>query len=297
MTAEDIDINIKLSLLDNGIDFILKGIDELFDDKHAIWGYTNPLEVTTNRYKYGTLHLFSGFLLLLKERLSRHLPELIFRGKIGEVKKKMAAGNIPNTVDLDEALERLEIGPRVTFSEKGIEVIRDMQDIRNRFEHYEMSGNKYQLWKTVSEFLDLVDGFLVKELQVNIEQSAATIELRTKIQSIEAIWTRVRQQRADEWEQHAQSQLEKLKPIREDIVEGLTEEPYLSKGDIIPFIFCPECGQETLIAYGEFTGICANPDCYSINPIAACDRCGNLMTGFSWNVNLCEYCEMDIERE
>ncbi|WP_190939277.1 hypothetical protein [Nostoc flagelliforme] len=55
------------------------------------------------------LHIFFDFLLLLKERLSRRLPEFIFKGRVNEVKQKISSGKIPNTIDLDEALERLEI--------------------------------------------------------------------------------------------------------------------------------------------------------------------------------------------
>ncbi len=70
---------------DDGIDFILKGIDELFDDNLELRGtdvYTTGIatDISAHAYKYGVLHLFSGFLLLLKEKLARHLPALIYTG-------------------------------------------------------------------------------------------------------------------------------------------------------------------------------------------------------------------------
>ncbi|MBD2246546.1 hypothetical protein [Nostoc sp. FACHB-888] len=169
MSNEELDITLELNLLDNGVDFILKGIDELFDEDHILREYSNATHISMNGYKYGVLHLFSGFLLLLKERLSRHLPELIFKGRVNEVKQKLSSGKTPNTVDFDEALERLEIGPKVIFSKDELEVIRVIQDIRNQFEHYKVSINKFQLWKNVSKFLELIDNFLIKELQINIE--------------------------------------------------------------------------------------------------------------------------------
>jgi hypothetical protein len=107
MSHQEPNIKVELSLLENGLDFILKGIDELFDEEHVIREYSTTTDIDSSRYKYGVIHLFSGFLLLLKERLSRHVPELIFKGKISEVKQKIAKGRTPNTVDLDEALERL----------------------------------------------------------------------------------------------------------------------------------------------------------------------------------------------
>jgi hypothetical protein len=84
MRSEDDDIRLELNFLDNGIDFILKGIDELFDEAHVLREYSTAKDITLSGYKYGLIHLFSGFLLLLKEQLSRHAPELIFKGKLDE---------------------------------------------------------------------------------------------------------------------------------------------------------------------------------------------------------------------
>ena len=160
---------LSLSLLENGLDFIVKGLDELFGENHVLRD-AKATEVETRNYKYGITNLFSGFLLLLKERLSRHIPELIFTGKISDVKQKLQTGKrIPTTVDLDEALERLEIGPKVVFSEDEVEVIRKIQDFRNQFEHYKVTANKYQLWAEITKFLDVIERFLLNELGIEIE--------------------------------------------------------------------------------------------------------------------------------
>jgi hypothetical protein len=171
---------ISLSLLENGLDFILKGMDELFGENHALKN-AKATEVELRNYKYGITNLFSGFLLLLKERLSRHFPELIFSGKLSDIKKNLQAGKkIPATVDLDEALERLEIGPRMTFSPDELEVIRRMQDFRNQFEHYRVTGNKYQLWAEVTRFLDVIERFLREELGIVLEKHSKESKLLRK---------------------------------------------------------------------------------------------------------------------
>lgn len=162
--------DLSLSLLENGLDFILKGMDELFGENHVLKN-AKATEVELRNYKYGITNLFSGFLLLLKERLSRHFPELIFSGKLSDIKKTLQSGKkIPTTVDLDEALERLEIGPRVIFSPDELEVIRRMQEFRNQFEHYRVVGNKYQLWAEVARFLDVIERFLMGELGIELEK-------------------------------------------------------------------------------------------------------------------------------
>jgi hypothetical protein len=94
---------------------------------------------------------------------------LIFKGKLSEVKAKLKSGKrVPNTVDLDEAIERLEVGPRVTFTEPELETIRRIQDFRNRFEHYKFSGNKYQVWAELIKFLELLYRFSKEELSIDL---------------------------------------------------------------------------------------------------------------------------------
>lgn len=99
------------------------------------------------------------------------MPELIFTGKLAEIRRKLQAGKrVPATVDLDEAVERLEIGPKVSFSEDELEVIRKIQDFRNQFEHYKVTANKYQLWAEVTKFLDIIEKFLQEELGIELEK-------------------------------------------------------------------------------------------------------------------------------
>lgn len=287
MSSEELNTTLEINLLDNGVDFILKGIDELFDEDHVLREYSDATDISDNSYKYGVLHLFSGFLLLLKERLSRHLPELIFKGKIHEVKQKLSRGKTPNTVDLDEALERLEIGPKVVFSDDQLKVIRAVQDFRNKFEHYQVSINRHQLWKEVSQFLELIDKFLSEELQINIEASAKNRKLEQKIHTIDWIQNRIEEQRKKEWYEEAESRLKRFQLRRDKIIQELEQEYRGGKG-VYPFTICPDCYQDTLITSGEFEGICIDSECESVNPLTECLRCGTVMAG--WDSGFCESC-------
>lgn len=160
---------LNLSLLDNGLDFVLKGIEELFGEQGERIPIDKAVKLDTRSYKYGVTNLFSGFLLLLKERLSRHVPEMIFSGKLMDVKQKLASKkNIPNTVDLDEALERLEVGPKFVFEADDIKVIKRIQNFRNQFEHYEVRANKFQLLTELTKFLDIIEQFSHDELSIDL---------------------------------------------------------------------------------------------------------------------------------
>jgi hypothetical protein len=291
MSNDESEKIIKMNMLDNAIDFILKGIDELFTDKNELIYLSSPIDKTSACYKYGYLHLFSGYLLLLKERLNRHMPELIYKGKISDIKQKLGKNETPNTIDLDEALERLEIGPRFTFSDNELKTIRRMQAFRNQFEHYEVHADKYELWANVSDFLTLVDKFLINELQINLEYSAESFELGQKIENIDSVWQRVKKRREEDWKEEILRQLENLKISREDVLEELIMDQRSSKGEIIPFMNCPICNKETLIIHGEYAGICANPECYSVFPLTRCKRCDEITIGHPWEFHLCEACD------
>lgn len=297
MSSEESDITLELNLLDNGVDFILKGIDELFDENHVLREYSTATDISISGFKYGVIHLFSGFLLLLKERLSRHLLELIFKGRLNDVKQKLSSGKTPNTIDLDEALERLEASPRVTFSKDELDVIRSIQEIRNQFEHYRVEINRFQLWKNISKFLELIDKFLINELQISIETSAEGLELQQKIHTIDSVWQRVDCKRRQEWKIDAESRFEEFNRNRDKILKDLEVEYYINKGAEESFTICPECDEYTLIAYGEYEGICSNPECNSVDPLKACNRCGALMQGFSWDFGFCDSCMEWIDEQ
>jgi hypothetical protein len=88
----------------------------------------------------------------------------------------------------------------VVFSEDDIDVIRLIQRIRNEFEHYKVSVNKHYLWQNVSNFLELIDQFLIEELHINIESSTQSVEIQRKIHTISSVWKRVDlKRRKDIW--------------------------------------------------------------------------------------------------
>lgn len=287
--------SLELNLLENGLDFIIRGIDELYELNDDYEYYP---EDPRKDYKYGVLHLFSGFLLLLKEKLSRHMPELIFQGKMDEVRKKLSAGKELNTVNLDEALERLEIGPQVTFSESQCEVIRKVQKYRNRFEHYKFSVDEIEIKKIVIEFINLIDIFLIKELNIDISSDSVntTPEIREKVRRIESVYKRIIDNRKYELAKLGEEKLERFQDAREDILEELQQEYWRGESSIDTTMICPECGEDTLIVYGDFTGVCHNKECNSYSSLKSCNICGQMMEGYEWEDEYCDNCNDEMKR-
>jgi hypothetical protein len=259
--------------------------------------YSSAVDIGTSSYKYGVLNLFSGFLLLLKERLYRHMPELIFKGNLKDIKNKMSSGKNLNTVDLDEALEKLEIGPRFVFSEGDVELIRYVQNVRNKFEHYEISANRYELWSKLSKFLELIDKFLVEELHISIEKSPEALEIQEKIHKIDSVWERTQKERRRQLDGDIKGKIKKFKTSRNRIMRELRTESYYSKGADKLLTNCPDCYEQTMIIYGEFKGICTNPECGSGRALTGCLRCGELTPGYPWEQNFCNSCSNWIDEQ
>lgn len=133
---------LRLSLYENAIDSI----------KHAIEHYTSdPLE--NRRYKYAVLHLSQGTTLLLKERLTREHPNLIFANVADEGK----------TVEIEVAVSRLEKIAKIDL-DPAKEVILELSRLRNRIEHYAVDISKQQADSIIGRIVPFLVSFVHNEL-------------------------------------------------------------------------------------------------------------------------------------
>jgi hypothetical protein len=297
MSRQEDDILVELNLLENALDFISKGIDELFDEEYRLFP-VDPPERPIGNYKYGVLDLYSGFLLLIKERLVQHHSESIFIGSMADVRAKLSKGRTPNTVNLDEALERLDLGPRVVFSDKDLACIRSIQRFRNAFEHHQVRVNPYQLWAELSRFLQIIDQFLVDHLGIRLEERVEHEALYDKIQNIERVWQRIVEKQEAEWRHDMQRRLHEFQSSREEILASLEFNYCRSKGAEAPFMDCPECRQETLIESGDYRGICI--ECGNFFYVTTCEICGMPMakgSRYPGEVDWCDICRARVESE
>jgi hypothetical protein len=275
----------ELKLLENGIDFINVGIDNLFERVITIReqifpDYLDDFPKSSFHYKYGVLHLFSGFLLLLKEKLKNENEELIYyKGNKGE-----------RTVNFHEAIKNLKtIG--FEFSKEDYDLIGEIREKRNQFEHYECEIEPFELYSKLKSFLNIIDKFLYEELREQIEIINEDKEnLIHKIHSIDSVWERVEKK-------------EKLRII-DQVNKAKTEFDLDKEANIASlkrmqsrngqsyFLNCPECGNcESVISHGEFAGICINDDCQETFPTTSCFSCGEVVLGFYWRIKYCDDCD------
>jgi len=294
--------NISLNLLENGLDFIIRGLDELYvyDSEER---FIIPVSQPQKDYKYGILHLFAGFLLLLKEKLSRDTPKLIYRDfpkKIERLNQHLNQGIRPCTVDLDEALERLKkldnIENRVNFTDSDMSVIRKIQDYRNIFEHYKIESIKtLELKNVITSFIDLIDRFLDEHLGINITSLYLSSEIRVKILSIKLIYDRMVTDYKNAIRVRGEEKIKEFKKVRKSVLRNLYEEnkTYFNETneDYDIFDICPKCHEKTLIFEGEFAGVCTNKKCYEYTPLTKCDKCERMTQGYDWEETWCKNCD------
>src|ERR1700676_674834 len=142
----------ELDLLENGLDFVQSGIEIYFSRRRP----------KPNSHKYAILHVFSGMLLLLKERLARIRPSLVFKceAKAGTLGAK--------TTDYHTTLGRLEEnGIRIDPTKRL--VLDEIQTLRNAMEHYRFELTLARSEEIIGELVSFVYGFCRDELNVRID--------------------------------------------------------------------------------------------------------------------------------
>ncbi len=148
-----LDDNLRFSLYENAIDSIQHSIEHFVTDN-------NP----NRRYKYAILHLSQGVLLLLKERLRREHPSLIF-SKVHEEKK---------TVDTDELLLRLTAIARVNLGEDDKQIINDLTARRNQIEHFSVTLKRDETANLIIRAVFFLTEFMRLEFGKNLQDEIGT---------------------------------------------------------------------------------------------------------------------------
>ncbi len=142
-------MKIEFSLLSNAVDSIEQAIESL------AWK-DEPDDA--RRLKQAILSIAHGVELLLKERLRRVHPVLIWEN-VDKFPSLSA-----RTVTVDSALSRLEKIGGLTFSKVDAAMIRSLRDTRNAIEHYTWSTTKREAEHIVGDALGFALHFANDEL-------------------------------------------------------------------------------------------------------------------------------------
>jgi len=136
----------KLDLLENGLDFIETAIQNLSR------GNNKDL-------KYGILHLSAGVDLVLKYRLSQEHWSLLFADTDKASKEKLNSGDF-STVDSKKCLDRLTKICGIQFSDEDLNQLRHLRERRNRLEHFGISDSSQALKVSTIKVLNFILNFI-----------------------------------------------------------------------------------------------------------------------------------------
>jgi len=262
---------LQLDLLNNGIDFIRSGVEYFLHD-----------EPDPQIHKYAVLHLFSGVVLILKERIRREHPSLIFKD-VTQVSKPGA-----KTIDFDDIIARLEACANVALADRRKKLLRKAQDIRNALEHYQFELNLQEAQSLIGKLSEFAYCFMRDELGEYLEGYVSR-EVWLRMQELREIAKRVEAEQEADW----QSRAAKYANLDDDDLASLADsvEPYHPKHNPDPDepLNCGECYETSVIVTEDGDiGVCTNPECRTVHKITYCLRCGCRMAESG---TFCENCE------
>ena len=264
---------IRLTLLENGLDFILEAVNRLMDANHR-------------DYKYAILHLCSGVELVFKERLSRADWRQVALNPKELTKSAYKSGDF-QSVPLKECLKRLK-KHGVSMESQQRKVLLRIRRKRNRIEHFDMEDTVEAIRSATATVLNVVFDFIHTELNPETLAQKDQDTLK-KIQ-----------QRLFELQEFVETRLQEIKPrlqqaqaqtavvtcpqcfqdaaVLDDGLQCLfcrdtasgedAAESYISEvlghsqyevakyGGIWPQHMCPECGMEALVDMDEGRFVC-----------------------------------------
>jgi hypothetical protein len=140
---------IQFDLLENGLDFILSALDIIIEPKND------------TQIKYSILHLSAGIELIIKERLRNEHWTLIFENINSANTSDLASGDF-QSVNLENALIRLENICGVLISEKDKQYLRELRKRRNKIEHFAFKEIEPAIKSLVSKVLSTIFSFITE---------------------------------------------------------------------------------------------------------------------------------------
>lgn len=157
--------DVFFSLLENGLDFILSAVEHLS-------GTPSKREL-----KYAVLHLYSGVVLVIKERLLREDWRLLFANPERAEETTFRNGTFHGP-DLDQCLKRLEDND-VELSEESGRHLKLLANKRKQLEHFHFSDSAEAIIALTAEVLNFLVEFIIKELDDKSLENTQAILLDT----------------------------------------------------------------------------------------------------------------------
>lgn len=264
----------ELDLLENGLDFVRSGIEIFYSRK-------TPRPCA---HKYAILHVFSGMLLLLKERLARIKPSLVF------VDETKAGTPGAKTTNYHKTFDRLKAHGVVTNQAKRY-VLDRVQILRNEIEHYKVELSLTESREVIGEMVSFIHGFCIDELNIFIEDKLPQRVL-DQFYELKGVGDNMSELIAKDAAAEAEAD-EKYFRQFEDQYAAMSPGELLRHAttavEDVPRHWCHACKKKTLI-YLE-VGACINPGCRATFQLDICKSCyePTIKSGYFCLCNSCRY--------
>ena len=191
---------------------------------HAVQNLAWPDDAYFDKYKHAILNVFQCVELLLKERLRRVNPALVW-----ENVDKYPSLNA-RTVGVDKAIARLDSIGGIRINEADKNAILGCKNLRNVIQHYEFEIAEKEAKTVIAKMLAFVFSFSKEDLDHDVESAF---------------------REDDTWELLLENLYEFADEYGPRISQGMLE-----RGG--PVDTCPICGQETLDLVFEQCILCGN---------------------------------------
>jgi ribosomal protein L37E len=157
---------LEFTLVENGLDFIAKALDELRGDP------------ASRNLKYAVLHLKAGTDLLLKERLRMHDWRQLFVDPEEADEKRFAEGDFVS-VGTSLVLTRLRDEVGVSVASRDKRTLRRLRMLRNRIEHFAVHDATSAVLAVAARTLSFALDFVGTEIEPQGIEGRASEDLET----------------------------------------------------------------------------------------------------------------------
>lgn len=304
----------KLSLIENGLDFVLSAVE-------------NAKDGDDRGLKYSVLHVSDGVELILKERLRRKNWKLLFADPEKASEAALKSGDFPS-VSFNICIKRLKKETTVNI-EPYIPLLNLLRNLRNKFQHFEFEESREAIIPVVVSAWSFIYDFLHDELSDTIEANQTTIEkIKTGMMENETfIENRLSeiQPELEKLEKKSALILECPRCLQPSLIVQGGEDPYclfcryadIPENAVVewysqfvsaydpedwsidyPLKTCFECGAETLVCSYESGSQALEHDwvCFScgnswsLKEVGHCSECGNPYQKSEDSVGFCDDC-------
>jgi hypothetical protein len=260
--------NVKLDMVDNGLDFLLKSLD--------------TLEETDENLKYSIINLHAGIQLLLKELLFQEHWSLIFQ-KIEQAKKDRLISGDFVSVNYETLIQRLINIAEISLDNQLIEELNLLRKERNKIEHYHFVVTpdvlKSRIVNILTYFIPFLKAEMLEEGLIDSDDERYTqiiehlnefeeyingrmLLLQDRLESIDIILRcPVCYQEAvefnDETDAFCHFCNENISSFTESYTSNFVDTfSYIKDGGENPLHECPDCEMETFICLDGYQYIC-----------------------------------------